>query len=158
MINLFDVFLLMLFATACAWLWRGHGIRERALSFAKQHCAKLDVELLDGAVALQFDVATPNFVIQEEAVGMVPWFEEICSAYPLELENGSWKVPEAPGLGIEIDEVAAARHPHAPEVIPALDSILPDGRISVSTTEEVNLPTDAEDVFGAWKARREGNS
>ena len=28
MINLFDVFLLMLFAAACAWLWRGHGIRE----------------------------------------------------------------------------------------------------------------------------------
>ena len=36
--------------------------------------------------------------------------------------------------------------------------ILPDGRISVSTAEEVNLPTDAEDAFGAWKARREGNS
>jgi len=27
MINLFDVFLLMLFAAVCAWLWRGHGIR-----------------------------------------------------------------------------------------------------------------------------------
>ena len=53
MINLFDVFLLMLFAAVCAWLWRGHGIRERALAFAKQHCAKLDVELLDGAVALR---------------------------------------------------------------------------------------------------------
>ena len=53
MINLFDVFLLMLFAAACAWLWRGHGIRERALACAKQHCAKLDVELLDGAVALR---------------------------------------------------------------------------------------------------------
>ena len=36
--------------------------------------------------------------------------------------------------------------------------ILPDGRISVSTAEEVNLPTDAEDAFGEWKARREGNS
>ncbi len=53
MINLFDVFLLMLFAAVCAWLWRGHGIRERALTLAKQHCARLDVELLDGAVALR---------------------------------------------------------------------------------------------------------
>lgn len=53
MIELFDVFLLMLFAAACAWLWRGHGIRERALLLAKQHCAKLDIELLDGAVALR---------------------------------------------------------------------------------------------------------
>jgi hypothetical protein len=53
MIDLLDVFLLMLFAAFCAWMWRGHGIRERALGLAKQHCAKLDVELLDGAVALR---------------------------------------------------------------------------------------------------------
>jgi len=83
-----------------------------------------------GAVALQFDAATTNFVIQEEAVGIVPWFEEICSTYPLTLANGSWLVPDAPGLGIEIDETAAARYPFAPEVIPALDSVLADGRIA----------------------------
>ena len=83
-----------------------------------------------GAVALQFDAATPNFVIQEEAVGIVPWFEEICSAYPLTLQDGAWQIPTAPGLGIEIDETAAARHPFAPEVIPARDAILPDGRIA----------------------------
>ncbi|MDG9923366.1 MULTISPECIES: DUF3301 domain-containing protein [unclassified Pseudomonas] len=53
MIDLLDVLLLMLFATACAWLWRGHGIRERALALAKQHCAKLDIELLDGNVAFR---------------------------------------------------------------------------------------------------------
>ena len=53
MIDLLDVLLLMLFAAACAWLWRGHGIRERALLLAKQHCARLDVELLDDNVALR---------------------------------------------------------------------------------------------------------
>lgn len=53
MIDLLDVLLLMLFATACAWLWRGHGIRERALQVARQHCTKFDVELLDGNVALR---------------------------------------------------------------------------------------------------------
>ena len=83
-----------------------------------------------GTVALHFDVATPNFVIQEEAVGLVPWFEEICATYPLAMKDGSWSVPEAPGLGIEIDEAAAARHPFAPETIPALDAILADGRIA----------------------------
>lgn len=83
-----------------------------------------------GAVALNFDVATTNFVIQEEAVGIVPWFEEICSVYPLALQDGAWAVPDAPGLGIEIDEKAAARYPFKPEVIPALDSVLADGRIA----------------------------
>ena len=83
-----------------------------------------------GAVALQFDAATTNFVIQEEAVGIVPWFEEICSVYPLQLDQGSWLIPEAPGLGIEIDEKAAARYPFAQEIIPATESILKDGRIA----------------------------
>lgn len=53
MIDLFDVLLLMLFATACAWLWHAHGLRERTLSLVKQHCAKADIELLDENVALR---------------------------------------------------------------------------------------------------------
>ena len=83
-----------------------------------------------GAVALQFDAATTNFVIQEEAVGIVPWFAEICATDPLTLVDGAWPIPEAPGLGIEIDEKAAARHPFAQEVIPATESVLADGRIA----------------------------
>lgn len=83
-----------------------------------------------GAVALQFDVATPNFVIQEEAVGLVPWFEKICSQYPLALTDGAWCVPDAPGLGIEIDEKAAAAHPFAQETIPACEAVLSDGTIA----------------------------
>lgn len=53
MIDLFDVFLLMLFATCCAWLWHAHGLRERALARVKQHCAKLELDLLDENVALR---------------------------------------------------------------------------------------------------------
>lgn len=53
MIDLFDVFLLMLFATVSAWLWHAHGLRERALKLVKQHCAKADIELLDENVALR---------------------------------------------------------------------------------------------------------
>lgn len=84
-----------------------------------------------GAVALHFDLATPNFLIQEEAVGLVPWFRDICTeAYPLDMKNGVWGVPDSPGLGIEIDEAAAARHPFKQEEIPALEAILPDGRIA----------------------------
>ncbi len=83
-----------------------------------------------GAVALQFDVAIPNFVIQEEAVGLVPWFRDICSAYPLNLADGFWHAPEAPGLGIEIDEAAAARYPFEQEIIPAIEAALPDGTVA----------------------------
>jgi galactonate dehydratase len=82
-----------------------------------------------GAVALHFDVATPNFLIQEEAVGLVPWFDEVFD-HPMHLRDGCWDVPQAPGFGVEINEAAAARHPFAPEVVPALDAVLPDGTIA----------------------------
>ncbi len=53
MLTLGNIFVLMLLATAGAWLWHAHGLRERALERVKQHCAKLDLELLDGNVALK---------------------------------------------------------------------------------------------------------
>lgn len=114
----------------CGGLSGGRRIAAIALAAQMGVCPHNPMGPVAGAVALHFDVATPNFVIQEEAVGIVPWFEEICSAYPLAMHEGAWSVPEAPGLGIEIDEAAAARHPFEPEQIPALDSILPDGRIA----------------------------
>jgi len=53
MVTLENILVLMLLATAGAWLWHNHGLREKALERVKQHCAKLDLELLDGAVALK---------------------------------------------------------------------------------------------------------
>lgn len=53
MLTLGNIFVLMLLATAGAWLWHNHGLRERALERVKQHCAKLGIELLDGNVALK---------------------------------------------------------------------------------------------------------
>jgi galactonate dehydratase len=63
-------------------------------------------------------------------VGIVPWFEEICSSHPLKLVGHCWEIPAAPGLGIEIDEKAAAKHPFQQEVIPAKESLLWDGRVA----------------------------
>ena len=53
MLTLGNIFVLMLLATGAAWLWHNHGLRERALERVKQHCAKLEIELLDGNVALK---------------------------------------------------------------------------------------------------------
>jgi galactonate dehydratase len=64
-------------------------------------------------------------------ISLVPWFRDIgTQTYPLHMRDGGWGVPAAPGLGIEIDEAAAARHPFAQEEIPVLDVVLPDGRIA----------------------------
>ena len=53
MLTLADLFIVLLFASAGAWLWRGHGIRERALALVRRHCEKMDVLLLDDNVALR---------------------------------------------------------------------------------------------------------
>ncbi|MCO7505079.1 MULTISPECIES: DUF3301 domain-containing protein [unclassified Pseudomonas] len=53
MLTLENLLVLMLLATAGTWLWHNHGLREKALERVKQHCAKLDLELLDGNVALK---------------------------------------------------------------------------------------------------------
>lgn len=83
---------------------------------------------LAGAAALHFDIATPNFVIQEEMVGAVPWYHEVLRG-PVQMRDGFWQVPEAPGLGVEIDEAEAARHPFKQEVMAATEAVLDDGTV-----------------------------
>ncbi|MGH3757459.1 enolase C-terminal domain-like protein [Actinophytocola sp.] len=83
-----------------------------------------------GAAALHFDVSTPNFVIQEEMSGAVPWYHDVVSATPITRSGGYWEIPTAPGLGIEIDESEAAKHPYAPEVVHSRSAVLADGTIA----------------------------
>lgn len=81
-----------------------------------------------GAAALHFAVATPNHVIQEEMVGAVPWYSEVVEG-PIRMVDGCWQVPEGPGLGVEVDEAVAARHPFQQEVIHTENAVLEDGTI-----------------------------
>lgn len=81
-----------------------------------------------GVAALHFAVSTPNHVIQEEMVGAVPWYFDVVKG-PIRMIDGFWQVPDAPGLGVEIDEAECARHPFAQEVIHTQHAVLADGTI-----------------------------
>jgi len=83
---------------------------------------------LAGVAALHFDVATPNFVIQEEMSGAVPWYHDVVDG-PIVAEDGHWLVPQRPGLGVEIDEKVAAKHPFEQEVLAAGQAMLSDGTV-----------------------------
>ena len=83
---------------------------------------------LAGVAALHFDIATPNFVIQEEMTGAVPWYAEVLQG-PIRMLDGHWQIPEAPGLGVEIDEAVAARHPFKQETLATSEAVLPDGTV-----------------------------
>jgi galactonate dehydratase len=81
-----------------------------------------------GAAALHFDVSTPNFVIQEEMSGAVPWYDDVVST-PMKRTGSFWEIPEAPGLGVEINEQEAAKHPFRQEIIHTQSAVLPDGTV-----------------------------
>ncbi|MGE0800043.1 MAG: enolase C-terminal domain-like protein [Lautropia sp.] len=83
---------------------------------------------LASVAALHFDISTPNVVIQEEMSGAVPWFDDVMTS-PLKRTGSFWELPTAPGLGVEINEVEAARHPFQQEVVPTGAAVLDDGTV-----------------------------
>jgi galactonate dehydratase len=66
------------------------------------------------AASLHLGFATPNFVIQETWRADVPWRFEVLSE-SLTLEGNVAPLPTKPGLGVEVDEREAAKHPFQQE-------------------------------------------
>ncbi|HEY5081622.1 MAG TPA: galactonate dehydratase [Bauldia sp.] len=83
---------------------------------------------LAGVAALHFDIATPNFVIQEEMSGSVPWYGEVADT-PIRMVDGAWQIPEEPGLGVEVNEIAAGKHPFKQEVFHSSQAVMADGTV-----------------------------
>jgi galactonate dehydratase len=67
------------------------------------------------AASLHVGFATPNYLIQEVLRNDVAWRSDVVIE-PINLEGGIARAPLAPGLGIDIDEKEAAKHPFQPEV------------------------------------------
>ena len=65
------------------------------------------------AATIQVCAAIPNFLITEYFVNLEGLGKEI-AVNPFEVVDGYIKVPEAPGLGIELDEESLARYPYQP--------------------------------------------
>ena len=61
-------------------------------------------------VNIHLGLTIPNFLIQEVMRSDVPWRDEIVTGMP-EIAGGYMLPPTAPGIGVEINEAAAARHP-----------------------------------------------
>lgn len=80
------------------------------------------------AAALHFDLATPNFIIQEDMLTDVPWRWDVVKS-SLETKDGHWLPPTTPGLGVEVDEAEAAKHPFEQEVIHSNTIRAEDGAI-----------------------------
>ena len=80
------------------------------------------------AVALHFALSTPNFLIQEDMLRDVPWRWDVVRS-SLKTENGYWLPAQAPGLGIEVDEEQARKHPFQQEVMHSTTIRAQDGAV-----------------------------
>ena len=63
------------------------------------------------AATVHASAVMPNFIITEYFVPFEAVGKEICPD-GLVLENGTIRLPEGPGLGVDIDEATLARHPY----------------------------------------------
>jgi galactonate dehydratase len=81
-----------------------------------------------GVAALHFGISTPNFIIQEEMSGAVPWYGDVVQ-WPIDRQAGRWGLPTAPGLGVEVDEKVIEAHPYKPDILHPRHAILEDGTI-----------------------------
>ncbi len=96
----------------CGGLWVGKKVA--ALAQARDvrvapHCSVGPVAL---CAAVHFGWSTPNVAVQENfAEYDVPWRKELVCGWG-RVRRGEFALPEGPGLGIELDVEACARHPY----------------------------------------------
>ena len=65
------------------------------------------------AATIQVSAAIPNFLITEYFVNLEEFGKDIAKQ-PFEVENGYIKVPDTPGIGIDLDEDSLAKYPYKP--------------------------------------------
>jgi len=65
-------------------------------------------------VNLHICAVTPNFFIQECFDEFLePWTEDVVKGF-VRVEDGHLEIPQAPGLGVELNEEEAKKHPYSP--------------------------------------------
>jgi galactonate dehydratase len=89
------------------------------------------------AVTLALGVSTPGYCIHETLFDDVPWRGEVVDE-DVRFVDGYMYVNDRPGLGVDIDEAAAAKHPFEPHFL----------RHYVGTLTNVR-PPDSRDYFHA---------
>lgn len=112
----------------CGGLWEAKKIAAMAETYYIGVAPHNPLGPVANAAALHFALSTPNFLIQEDMLSDVPWRWEVVQ-HSLETQDGYWLPTETPGLGIEVNEEAARKHPFQQEVIHATTVRAHDGAI-----------------------------
>ena len=81
------------------------------------HCSIGPVAL---CAAIHFGWSTPQVMVQENFGDFdAPWRDELVAGWK-PMADGRYVLPDKPGLGIELDDAACARHPFVKHAFPSL--------------------------------------
>lgn len=102
----------------CGGLWEARKIAAMAEAYYVSIAPHNPLGPIATAANIQFGLATPNFLIQEAIRADVPWRNDVVTD-PVPVIDGHVRLEDVsrPGLGIEVDEDAAAAHPFEQEVL-----------------------------------------
>lgn len=105
----------------CGGLWMGKKVaalcQPQDLRMAP-HCSIGPVAL---CAAVHFGWATPQVMVQENFGDFdAPWRSELVGGWNPMAGGGRYALPDKPGLGIELDDAACARHPFVKHAFPSL--------------------------------------
>ncbi len=112
----------------CGGLWEAKKIAAMAETYYMGVAPHNPLGPVANAAALHFALSTPNFLIQEDMLTDVPWRWDVVQS-SLQTQDGYWLICDTPGLGIEVDEEAAKRHPFQQEVMHSTTVRAHDGAI-----------------------------
>jgi galactonate dehydratase len=88
---------------------------KKIASLAQAHflpiCPHNPIGPVANAMTLQLAAAVSNFSWLETMLTDVPWRGEVIRE-DVRLNNGMMRIPNAPGLGVELNEAACAEHPY----------------------------------------------
>jgi len=93
---------------------------KKIAGMAETHYAQIAPHLycgpIEGAANIQIGACSPNFLIQESIKTWGGFHAEILKT-PIRWEDGYIIPPTEPGLGVELDEAVAAKHPYDGEAL-----------------------------------------
>ena len=112
----------------CGGLWEAKKIAAAAETYQVGVAPHNPLGPVANAVALHFALSTPNFLIQEDMLTDVPWRWEVVNS-SLQTKDGYWLPTAQPGLGIEVNEENAKKHPFRQEVMHPTTIRAADGAI-----------------------------
>ncbi len=99
----------------CGGLWEARKIAAMAEAYYVTVAPHNPLGPIATAACIHFALVTPNFLIQEAIRADVPWRDAVGT--PPRIVDGYALPYDGPGLGIDVNEAEAARHPFAQDEI-----------------------------------------